>query len=284
MPEPGFGFGDLDPDQRFEMFSHCYTPTMSRIRLIISDIDGTLVPSLGSTLTAETLDAVTAVKAAGVRFCLVTGRPYAMTLPIIAALGVSDLVVCEGGSEIIDPRDGSVVWQKRLGVEATRGAVRLLCPVAVRLYVGVEQEDVRNLDPKSFREGVSQVWASVPANQADQVSKALEALPEVVVHKNSAPGGDKGLCGLHITHREADKYHAVQQLLKMEAVPKMQIMALGDGDNDIPLFQNAGLKVAVGRSSRQLCHIADDIVPAVEEGGFITALQRHVLNARAGMV
>ena len=51
---------------------------------------------------------------------------------------------------------------------------------------------------------------------------------------------------------------------------------LGDGDNDIALFQSAVIKIAVGNATEKLKAAADDVVASFEDDGFVQAMQKYV--------
>jgi len=54
-------------------------------------------------------------------------------------------------------------------------------------------------------------------------------------------------------------------------------LAIGDNDNDIPLFSQAGLKVAVGNGTIALKNHADAIAPANDNDGVGWAIEQFVL-------
>ncbi len=240
---------------------------MPAITLILADIDGTLVPAGTNRISSKLSESVQKLSDSNIRLCLVTGRPYKLTQPIINALAINEPVICDGGARIINPSNEAIIWEKRLSRELTQAVVAIMSPTASRIDYGGEDE-------------ASQVWAAIPTTMVGAVVKKLRAIPHLAVHQNPAPSGDTFLCGVHVTHAEADKYHAVQQLLRLEAVAKDHIMAIGDADNDLPLFENAGLKIAVGTTSSRLLALADHAVTSVENDGFTAAINQFVLSEK----
>ena len=55
-------------------------------------------------------------------------------------------------------------------------------------------------------------------------------------------------------------------------------MVVGDGNNDLPLFELAGWKVAMGNGADVLKEAADWIAPSVDEDGLAVAIERFILN------
>ena len=55
-------------------------------------------------------------------------------------------------------------------------------------------------------------------------------------------------------------------------------MAVGDSGNDLPLFENAGFKVAMGNASPLLKQAADVVVASVKDNGLAEAIQKYILR------
>ena len=51
-------------------------------------------------------------------------------------------------------------------------------------------------------------------------------------------------------------------------------MAFGDGGNDIPIIEYAGIGVAMGNATDDVKAAADYVTDTVDEDGVVTALQR----------
>lgn len=58
-------------------------------------------------------------------------------------------------------------------------------------------------------------------------------------------------------------------------------MVVGDGGNDLPLFELAGFKVAMGNAEEVLKKQADWIAPSVDEDGLAVAIKKFILKQPA---
>jgi hydroxymethylpyrimidine pyrophosphatase-like HAD family hydrolase len=95
------------------------------------------------------------------------------------------------------------------------------------------------------------------------------------------PPGHRWLDYVNVTHPDVNKGAALIALAGALGVPLERTMALGDGPNDAPLLEMAGLGVAMGNSVEPLKRIADLIVPGVDEDGMAVAIEEHVLRDRS---
>ena len=56
-----------------------------------------------------------------------------------------------------------------------------------------------------------------------------------------------------------------------------EIMACGDGGNDIPMLKAAGIGVAMGNASEQVKSVADFVTDTVDDNGLCKVLKRFGL-------
>ncbi len=62
-----------------------------------------------------------------------------------------------------------------------------------------------------------------------------------------------------------------------EDASEEEIIGVGDGDNDLPLFDSVGLKVAVANATDKLKSLADEVVAEADKDGLADVIQKHIL-------
>ncbi|WP_155737608.1 HAD hydrolase family protein, partial [Cutibacterium acnes] len=70
------------------------------------------------------------------------------------------------------------------------------------------------------------------------------------------------------------KASALDALCRLKGIDPKDVLAIGDGNNDIEMLQWAGRGVAIGDASEQVQAAADDIAPCFEDGGTAVELGR----------
>lgn len=250
---------------------------MSEIRLVLADLDGTVVQPEAQSASDNVITALRESNERGIKFAAITGRPYLMAKDLLKTIGFTDPCVFEGGATIINPATEEVLWSKTVPADTARRAVVILGKHASLIQYGQGVIRPENIDPSAVTEPVLSIWASVAAEDAEEVVADLKILPEVAVHSNNGPGGDFSRTGIQVTHFEADKEHAVRELLNLTGTDKQHTLAIGDGNNDLPLFMGAHLKVAMGNASDSLKAEADTIVGSVDDDGFAEAIRRFTM-------
>ena len=79
-----------------------------------------------------------------------------------------------------------------------------------------------------------------------------------------------------------NKGRALVELGNLLGIPREEIMACGDGDNDTVMLREAGFGVAMGNAEDQTKEAADYITLTNEEEGVAYAIEKFVLRGGKG--
>jgi len=88
---------------------------------------------------------------------------------------------------------------------------------------------------------------------------------------------NNGYYGCDVTAENSTKHTAVLEYARMLNLQHNELVAIGDGYNDYPLFTACGYKIAMANAPKELKDIADLVVSSVSDGGAVEALQ-HILT------
>lgn len=253
---------------------------MSHIKLVLTDMDGTIVMPGKHEVSEKVREAVIACENKGIKVVPVTGRPYEMAKGAMEVLGFDGFCVLDGGATIRKVTTGEMVWSKWLDPEVLKVIVPKLLPFAKEIidYFPSQIElDPGKADVDAIDEAAPYVFAPILNEDADAVEEALKGIPGIVVHIMPEWNGRSDLTGVQVNHIEADKYHGVAALLHILNIQKEHVLGIGDSNNDLPLFKNAGIKVAMGNATEKLKVDADHVVGSVQDDGFVEAMEKFVL-------
>jgi Cof subfamily protein (haloacid dehalogenase superfamily) len=264
-----------------------------QIALVLADVDGTLVTP-EKELTDRTIAAVRRLKQAGIAFAITSGRPprgmamlvepLQLELPIAAFNGGlfarPDMSVIESRSidtalvgsivELIDDR-GLDVWLYRGSdwllrdehaphVAKEADTVRF-APTVVEDFGAITDEIAKIVGVSDDLELVAAVEAAARERFGDHVSAA-----------RSQP------YYLDVTHPQANKGAVLRYFSEHCHVPLERIATLGDQPNDVLMFTDAGLSIAMGNASEEVKRAADRVSESNDEDGFAIAIERFVLG------
>lgn len=255
-----------------------------RPRLVALDIDGTLLHRDG-TMSQDVVDRVHRVVAAGVPVVLATGRGWHATEPVFEALGLPPgHVVCSNGAMTLRHPPTEVVRQ----VTFDPGPV-IRSALAHRPDVRVAVEEVGRgyrLN-RAFPEGDLSgqlVYESVEELSARPVTRVVVRDPEATEEEFLALAERLGLHGvsyfigytawLDISPEGVDKAAALALVCEELGVAAEDVLALGDGRNDIEMLAWAGRGVALGEAPEEVKAVADHVTGPFAEGGTVVELGR----------
>ncbi|OGG01562.1 hypothetical protein A2Z33_00050 [Candidatus Gottesmanbacteria bacterium RBG_16_52_11] len=250
-----------------------------QIKLLVFDLDGTAIPYGGydSMPAPEEIQAVRRAKDK-VKVAVATGRSLVSAKPVVEALSIRDPGIFSGGTQILYPSDGSVVWQKPINPKTALKVRRICSDYASKTYVN-NGSKVVSFDRSDQKHPIFIVYiAHLTKQQVTRLTKALVSYPDISLQytrnwlKHDSPFFD-----IHVTHTDATKKHAMQELLSITGVPSHQVMVVGDDNNDLPLFENAGLKVAMGNGTPELKAKADFVTGSVDRHGLAQAIRKFIL-------
>ena len=267
-------------------------PITPRLRLLVSDIDGTLVTA-DKVLTPAAIKAVASLAKANVDFTVVSSRPPRGMAEIISKLKVCHPFAAFNGGSLV-ALDMSLIQAHRLSGEVATRTLKLIASGGVDAWVfaggawflrdaqgsNVERERLTvGFDPTlvdSFETvigridkivGVSDDHARLSVAEAE-VRRLLGAEANV---ERSQP------YYLDITHPKANKGEAVRALARMIGVDLRQTAVIGDMGNDVAMFRVAGFAVVMGQSPSGVKAEADAVTGSNEADGFAEAVDRLVL-------
>ena len=272
---------------------------MSRppIRLLISDVDGTLVRK-DKTVSDATVAAVRRLRGAGVRFTLISARPLTGVQSILQRLGVDLPVGAYNGGTIARP-DGTRVSAARVDAATAREAVAAFDLDWVVTWVFADGRwHTRTTDtPHNASEIVT---AAQQPTVVDDFAPLLDRVDKIVAVSDEEPRlaalertTQEALKGratvarsqtyyLDVTAPEANKGHGVTELAKALGVPLAQTAVVGDGQNDVYMFKVAGLSIAVDNASEEVKKAADHVTASNVDDGVAKAIDRYILLAAKG--
>jgi len=258
---------------------------MPDIKLVLTDMDGTIVQFGKHEVSERVREAVIACENVGIKVAAVTGRPFEMAQPVLEILGFEDLCVFDNGATIINPKTGEVVYAQLMEAETVRQVANAVLPFAKIIDYAVNLDEHVPADNEAERIAAidfaaASAYALVSPDKLDDVSRELDKIADISYYDAASTRSEyPDYRGLQITHIRATKFHGVEALRAISGISKEETLGIGDHDNDLPLFENAGLKIAMGNASDKLKAEADHIVASVDDDGFVEAMERFVLKA-----
>ncbi len=268
---------------------------MTPIRLLISDVDGTLATS-GEDLTPATVAAAGRLRAAGIRLALTSARPPQGLELFAAPLALDTPRGAFNGGTIVGP-DGAVLETRLVPEQAAREAVSFLEAngVDVWLFVGNHWQ-VRNahahciaLETRTLRQpptvvesfdGLLGRCGKITGTTDDHDLLArLEAELETRIGASANVHRSQAYY-LDVTHPDANKGHAATSIARLLGIELRHVAVIGDQANDLAMFDVAGTAIAMGNAPPDVQARAHHVTLPIADAGWAWAVD-HLLLPRA---
>ena len=248
------------------------------IRLIASDIDGTLLQNGEKQLSERLFCLIEQLKARGIRFVPASGRPYASLRALFDRPGAPQSYICENGALLMDreapfamtemPRRDALQIAEEI---TTFGGLQVLASGTsarfildgnldwlerVGYFVGREVAVVEQIE--QVTEPILKVTAWCPMGVTEQICRTFKA--RWADRYSVAVAGDNWL---DLTL--ADKGKGLKEMARHFGVKKEEIMVFGDNFNDLPMFSAAGISCAMAQSAPEVQAAASCVCSRVED-------------------
>ena len=275
------------------------------IRMIGLDLDGTLLTGQKE-LTAGNRAALEKAAENGVYIVPVTGRPLSGIPTQVMELDFIRYAITSNGAVTTDRACGQTIRERCMSRETAEKTLRAAQGERIILEYftggyGYHDSVTHELLWKKFENTPilrylekSRIPVEDLYGRLRESRRGIENLsimcptPEV---KESILSRVKGIEGiriiypwptdLEITSMDADKGEALLSLAAGLGINREEVMAMGDGNNDLGLMNAAGLSVAMGNSSPEVFAAADFQTSDNEHDGVAEAINRYVLSAFA---
>ncbi len=265
------------------------------IRLVLSDVDGTLIRS-DKSLSGRTIDAVEKLRDAEVHFAITSGRPPRGMEMLIEPLSLQTPLAAFNGGLIVEP-SMEVLAEHTVPDEIVGRVVELLESFGLSIWV-YRGSDWLVLDPDGPHvakesttvqfgptvvhdfDGATHVAKIVGvSDDHDTVARAAQAtraaLGDHVAAWRSQP------YYLDVTHPEANKGSVAQYLASRYRLDVDEIATIGDMPNDVLMFAHAGLSIAMGNASDDVQKAARRVTTSNDADGFAHAVDEFILRGRS---
>ena len=264
----------------------------STIALVISDIDGTLITS-NHEVTEATKAAAAKLYERGIELSLASSRPPRSIVPLADALKLSGPFAAFNGALVVK-RNGEVLARSVISPETIAGvkAIADHFGIAVWLYDDADwwapwrdafvdrEEHTSGFGPRidGYAERITRdanklTVVGKPELVAQAEQQVLRDLGEQVSASKSKPRF------LDVTSYGIHKGTVVVRLAELLNIPAQRVAVIGDGPNDVEMFKQAGVSIAMGQGVDEVKQAANYLTTSNDDEGWARGIEQYVLGA-----
>lgn len=272
------------------------------VKLIAFDMDGTLLADDHVTIPEKNIAALQAARDRGIKIVAATGRTWSLIDHAVEPLGGVDYAVTSNGAAVLEPRSGRWLYTKPIPNDKSLALIALLKRWQVPFEIYCEGQNYMEnssipLMPETllsemfedyyerftvFVDGLEEALAGrpmekidifhVPPEHREEISKEIQAiLPAQLAHAAAE--------NMEITMVGVTKGAALEGLCETLGISAEEVMAFGDGNNDVEMLSWAGLSFAMENGAEDAKAAAKYIAPANHLGGLGEMVRKYILES-----
>ncbi|MEL7561886.1 Cof-type HAD-IIB family hydrolase [Dehalogenimonas sp. 4OHTPN] len=273
--------------------------TNSQIKLVVVDLDGTLINSRGQISSADK-SVLAAAKAGGTAIALSTGRVVDACRQYLADLSLDGAHIFFDGALIYNLSQNTTIALQPIDQGLLATAVRFAR--ANSIYLELYARDRYFVEEINWADAIHREFfglRSTHVNFDEVIGSELIIKCELMIHNQDEELKARlfldhftgSLCGsvartpaypnvkfINVVNPKVSKGAALVKLAAYLNLDLDQVMTIGDGINDLSLLDKAGLAVAMGNASDELKACADFVTSSVDLSGVALAVSRFVLS------
>lgn len=269
------------------------------IKLLVSDIDGTLVTK-DKVLTEAVHAAAASLSKAGIKLVLVSSRPPRGVALFADALGLDTPRAAFNGGVFSAP-DGTVLQAHLMDQGAAGEALHYLAGRGIPPWLFTTDEWLLTDPQGDYVEWEQRTVKMPPRTVADfgevtalagKIMAASKDFAKLADCETALQASLAGRAAVHrsqdyyldITHPDANKGEAVRQAARLLGVELSQTACIGDMHNDLPMFDVAHYCIAMGNAPADMRERADYVTASNQDSGWAQAVEQYIIPRATGEI
>ena len=266
---------------------------MTRIALVVSDVDGTLLTK-DKILTDKTANAVRRLEDSGVGFTVVSSRPTIGMRFLVEPLRITLPIGSFNGGAISDPQMNPIE-QHLIPASAAQRSLDILNQFGVDIwlfthdrwltrhgdgeYVPFEKRTIK-ADPvivEDFTPYLSDACKIVGSGSDAALLQRCEAAMQEALGAGATAARSQSYY-LDVTPPGCDKGTFVHAMAKRLGISTEAVATIGDMHNDLAMFRVSGMSIAMGNATDDIKRQATHVTTSNQDEGFAGAMDMILKN------
>lgn len=270
-------------------------------KLIATDLDGTLVTD-DKNLTDRTIENVKKALKKNVKIMISSARAFYRIERYLNELDLrreNQYTICFNGAMIVENITGKVLYSKNLDKHEVNELISLgkQLNVPIMLYSKsahraeaipeVIQKNknskgmnlkIENFNKIDFDKGENYIYKIVFMDKPEKIIGVRKNIPKEIIEKYEVTSSVPEY--IEFVKKGIKKSEAIKFIMDKCKIKQEEVIAIGDGENDIEMLRFAGLGVAMGNADDYVKENADYITSSNHDDGVGKVIERFILNDR----
>lgn len=264
--------------------------------IIACDISGTLLDSNGK-LNSELFEIIRILSDNNIDLVLCSGGARIRALELANYIGANKYVISSNGADVYDIREKNVIYDNPISSDIIEKlyfyADKYIFRIAFnsdnniytnKLIYNADYEVLFNTVNREFINSNKIVQVIVSGRNRDDFVLFLEDInniQDILVAIKNISSKERDVNDIKMSYSDIVRYDtskgvALNKLSEYLNIDKKDIIAIGDGINDLSLFESAGYRVAMGNAIQELKEESDLVIKSNNENGVCEYLKKLI--------
>ncbi len=269
-------------------------------KLVAIDLDGTLVTD-EKELMPKTIEAIKEASKKGVKIMISSGRSFYRLEKYIDALGLrkeNQCTICFNGGMIVENTTKEILYSKNLEPEEIKELIQLgkTLELPIMIYTKnthyvekvpeVVEKNKKNLkgmnlkkvrfDEINFNEEINYIYKVCFIDNPKTIIEKRKEIPKEFFERYEITSSVPEY--LEIVKKGIKKSEAIKFVMEKYHIKQEEVMAIGDGENDVEMLSFAGLGIAMENASDFVKEFANVVTTSNNHDGVANAIEKYILR------
>lgn len=268
-------------------------------KLVAIDLDGTLVID-DKKLTNRTIETIKKASEKGVKIMISSARAFYRLEKYIEALDLKkegQYTICFNGGMIVENATGNIVFSKNLEEDEVKEIIELGKKLEVpmmlyakqmnfvekvpeilannKIYKGVNFK-IEKFENNDYNKEENHIYRIAFIDKSERIMDIRNKIPKEIEEKYEITSSVPEY--IEFVKKGIKKSEAIQSIMKTYQIKQEEVMAMGDGENDIEMLKFAGWGVAMKNAREDVKKVANVVTTSNNEDGVAKAIEKYILE------
>ena len=262
---------------------------MNNIRMIVIDLDGTLLDS-NKSISSKNIDYLKSLRKDGYIIVIATGRILDSAIYITKGAEFADYIISNTGSIIYDNKLKKIIYKSSID----KDILSKICALYDDNVDYIEMCDAHYYNRYTTKDNSIHIFCQRINNLDDfiknhditaveiKMNDKIEILYDYIVNNFNSLDvyimQDSYLPDrwIQIINKDTNKYNSIKIISEIEKVNNNEIIAFGDSVNDLDMINNSGISVAMENAVVEVKNAATYITKSHDDNGVVYFLENYL--------
>ena len=269
-------------------------------KLVAIDIDGTLITD-NKEVTPRTIETIKEASRKGIKVIICSGRSFYRLEKYVEEVGLkkeNQCSICFNGGMIVENKTKNIIYSQHLDTEEVKELIQLgkILELPMMIYAKdthytekipdiIKQNDknleglnlkVVHFDEINFNKEENYIYKVCFIDKPEKIKEKRKEIPKELVEKYEVTSSVPEY--IEIVKKGIKKSEGIKAVMQIYGIKQEEVMAIGDGENDVEMLKFAGLGVAMENASDYVKEFADVITTSNNKDGVANAIEKYILR------